>query len=288
MRITDFLLIKPQANNISMKTIYILSDSTGETAERVIRAALSQFYDCDVRVHRLSKISSQLDVQNALASAASTPGLVVYTLVNHLLAEAVVRLAEEYGLVTVDLLSPLIYSLTRYLGAPSREKPGLLHKIDTEYFRRVEAVNFTVKHDDGQETRYLHKADLVLVGVSRSSKTPLAMYLAHKGYKVANVPIVFGIALPDELFEIDQAKIVGLLVDPKRLVEIRTSRLINMRQTPRGSYNDYQHVEDELSACRQIYRKNPQWYILNITNKSVEEAASEIMRRMEMSSGVEY
>ena len=271
-----------------MKTIYVLSDSTGEPAERVIRAALSQFYDGDVRVHRLFKVSSQSDVQNALSVAALTPGLVVYTLVDPLLAEAVERVAEENGLITVDLLSPLIYSLSRYLGAPSREKPGLLHRIDTEYYRRVEAVNFTVKHDDGQETRYLHKADLVLVGVSRSSKTPLSMYLAHKGYKVANVPIVFGIPLPEELFEIDQTKIVGLLIDPKRLVEIRTSRLINMRQSPRGSYNDYQHVEDEISACRQIYRKNQQWYILNITNKSVEEAASEIMRRMEMSVGAEY
>lgn len=270
-----------------MKTIYVLSDSTGETAERVIRAALSQFYDDDVRVHRLFKVSTQAEVQQALAVAALTPGLVVYTLVDPLLAETVERVAEESGLMTVDLLSPLIYSLSRYLGATSREKPGLLHRIDTEYYRRVEAVNFTVKHDDGQETRYLHKADLVLVGVSRSSKTPLSMYLAHKGFKVANVPLVFGITPPEELFEIDQKKIVGLLIDPKRLVEIRTSRLINMRQSPRGSYNDYEHVEEEISACRQLYRKHPEWYILNITNKSVEEAASEIMRRMDMGVGVE-
>ena len=271
-----------------MKTIYVLSDSTGETAERVIRAALSQFYDEDVRVHRLFKVSTQSDVKQALSVAARTPGLVVYTLVDPVLSEVVERVAEECGLVTVDLLSPLIYSMSRYLGAPSREKPGLLHRIDTDYYRRVEAVNFTVKHDDGQETRYLHKADLVLVGVSRSSKTPLSMYLAHKGYKVANVPIVFGIAPPEELFEIDQTKIVGLLIDPKRLVEIRTSRLINMRQSPRGNYNDYQQVEEEVSACRQLYRKHPEWYIVNITNKSVEEAASEIMRRMEMNAGNEY
>lgn len=271
-----------------MKTIYVLSDSTGETAERVIRAALSQFYDEDVRVHRLVKVATQADVQQCLSIVVTTPGLVVYTLVDPTLSETVERVAEECGLITVDLLSPLIYSLSRYLGAPSREKPGLLHRIDTSYYRRVEAVNFTVKHDDGQETRYLHKADLVLVGVSRSSKTPLSMYLAHKGFKVANVPLVFGIAPPEELFQIDQSKIVGLLIDPKRLVEIRTSRLINMRQSPRGSYNDFQQVEDEISACRQLYRKHPEWYILNITNKSVEEAASEIMRRMDMNSGLEY
>jgi len=108
----------------------------------------------------------------------------------------------------------------------------LLHRIDTDYYKRVEAVNFTVKHDDGQETRHLHKADLVLVGVSRSSKTPLSMYLAHKGYKVANVPLVHGIDPPEELFQIDQSKIVGLIIDPKRLVDIRTARLINMRPEP--------------------------------------------------------
>lgn len=264
-----------------MKTIYVLSDSTGETAERVIRAALSQFYDDDVRVQRLFQIRSQVDVQQAMTIAVNDPGMIVYTLVDPHLSEVVERVAEEAGLITVDLLSPLIYNLSRYLGAPSREKPGLLHRIDTDYYRRVEAVNFTVKHDDGQETRYLHKADLVLVGVSRSSKTPLSMYLAHKGYKVANVPLVHGIAPPDELFEIDQNKIVGLLIDPKRLVEIRTSRLLNMRQSPRASYNDYQQVEEELAACRQLYRQHPEWFIMNITNKSVEEAASEIMRRMD-------
>ncbi|HIJ82107.1 MAG TPA: kinase/pyrophosphorylase [Desulfuromonadales bacterium] len=267
-----------------MKVIYVLSDSTGETAERVIRAALSQFYEDDVRVQRLFKVSTQADVQQALTVAVHEPGLLVYTLVDPHLAEAVERVAEENGLITVDLLSPLIYNLSRYLGAPSREKPGLLHRIDTDYYRRIEAVNFTVKHDDGQETRYLHRADLVLVGVSRTSKTPLSMYLAHKGYKVANVPLVFGIEPPVELFEIDQSKIVGLLIDPKRLVEVRTSRLINMRQSPRGSYNDFQQVEDELSACRKLYRKHPEWYILNITNRSVEEAASEIMRHVDLSS----
>jgi regulator of PEP synthase PpsR (kinase-PPPase family) len=206
---------------------------------------------------------------------------VAYTLVDPVLAEAVERVAEEHGLFAVDLLSGLIYSLSRFLGVASQEKPGLLHRIDTDYHKRVEAVNFTVKHDDGQETRYLHKADLVLVGVSRSSKTPLSMYLAHKGYKVANVPLVKGIEPPEELFQIDQNKIVGLIIDPKRLVDIRASRLINMRQSSRGSYADYQQVEDELAYCKQLYRCHQEWQVINVTNKSIEEAASEIMRRMD-------
>jgi regulator of PEP synthase PpsR (kinase-PPPase family) len=263
------------------KVIYVVSDSTGETAERVIRAALSQFHDEDVRIQRLCQIRNQADIQQALTVAANEPGMVTYTLVDPLLAETVERVSEEHGLFAVDLLSGLIYSLSRFLGVASQEKPGLLHRIDTGYHKRVEAVNFTVKHDDGQETRYLHKADLVLVGVSRSSKTPLSMYLAHKGYKVANVPLVNGIDPPEELFQIDQNKIVGLIIDPKRLVEIRTSRLINMGQSSRGSYADYQQVEDELSYCKQLYRRHPEWMVINVTNKSIEEAASEIMRRMD-------
>ena len=264
-----------------MKTIYILSDSTGETAERVIKAALSQFYEEDVKVHRLFQIRSQSDLQQALAVVVRDPGMLVYTLVDPHLSEAVERVAEEHALIAVDLLSSLIYNLSRYLGAPSREIPGLLHRIDTAYHKRVEAVDFTVKQDDGQQPRYLYKADLVLVGVSRSSKTPLSMYLAHKGYKVANVPLVKGIDPPEELFQIDQNKIVGLVIDARRLVEIRTSRLLNMRQSPRGSYADYQQVEDEVTYCKRLYRQHPEWMTIDITNKSVEEAASEIMRRMD-------
>lgn len=267
-----------------MKTIYVFSDSTGGTAERVIRAALSQFYDGDVKVEIFPQIRTPREVQQAITAAVDAPGMVVYTLVDSHLAEIVERAAEEKGLLAVDLLSPLIYALSRYLGIPSREKPGLLHRIDTDYYKRIEAVNFTVKHDDGQETRYLHKADLVLVGVSRSSKTPLSMYLAHKGYKVANVPLVKGIAPPEELFQIDQNKIVGLVIDPKRLVEIRTARLVNMRQSPRGSYADYHQVEDELAYCKQLYRQHPEWIVMDVTNKSVEEAASEIMRRMHVAA----
>jgi hypothetical protein len=263
------------------RVIYVVSDSTGETAERVIRAALSQFYDEDVRICRLCQIRNQTDVQQAMTVAVNEPGMVAYTLVDPLLAETVERIAEEHSLFAFDLLSGLIYSLSRFLGSASQETPGLLHRIDNDYHKRAEAVNFTVKHDDGQETRYLHKADLVLVGASRTSKTPLSMYLALKGHKVANVPLVKGIDPPEELFQIDQHKIVGLIIDPKRLVEIRTSRLINMGQSTRSSYADFEHVEDELSYCKQLYRRHPEWMVINVTNKSVEEAASEVMRRLD-------
>lgn len=263
-----------------MKRIYVLSDATGETAERVIRAALSQFYYDEVKVERLCQIHNIADVQQAMSVVINEPGMIAYTLVDPALSSVVAQTAEEHGLYAVDLLGGLIYSLSCLLGTASQAKPGLLHRIDTDYFKRMEAVNFTVSHDDGQETQYLHKADLVLVGASRSSKTPLSMYLAHKGYKVANVPLVMGIEPPGVLFQIDQEKIVGLLIDPKRLVEIRTSRLINMQQSPRGNYADYNRVEDEITFCRRLYRQHPQWMVIDVTNKSVEESCSEILRKM--------
>lgn len=263
-----------------MKKIYILSDSTGETAERVVRAALSQFGGSDVQVVRLAKVANQQEVQQAVATVTADEGLLVYTLVDSALAIAVHTIAEERGLMAFDLLSPLLNNLSVFLGSVARSTPGLLHQIDTDYYRRMEAVNFTVKHDDGQECRGLTKADLVLVGVSRSSKTPLSMYLANKGYKVANVPLVKGIDPPEELEDIDPAKVVGLIISPKRLVEIRTSRLVNMGQSMKNSYADYEKVEDEIAFCRQYYRKHPGWLIVDVTSKSVEESASEILRRM--------
>lgn len=263
-----------------MKTIYVLSDSTGETAERVVRAALSQFGGSDVRIMRLSKVSNQQEVSQAIATVTAENGLLVYTLVDTDLAIAVHTIAEQHGLMAFDLLSPLLHCLSVFLGVAAKSTPGLLHQIDTDYFRRMEAVNFTVKHDDGQETRGLHKADLVLVGVSRSSKTPLSMYLAHKGYKVANVPLVTGIDPPVELDQIDPKKVVGLVISPKRLVEIRTSRLVNMGQSTRSSYADYERVEEEINFCRQYFRRHPDWMMIDVTNKSIEESASEILRRI--------
>jgi regulator of PEP synthase PpsR (kinase-PPPase family) len=189
-------------------------------------------------------------------------------------------LAEANGLETVDLISPLIYKLSDFFGTMPQEVPGLLYQLDSDYYKRVEAVNFTVKHDDGQEPGNMHKADIVLLGVSRTSKTPLSMYLAHKGYKVANVPLVKDVDPPRELFQIDQKRIVGLIIEGKRLVELRSARLRNMLQSPRGEYADYEKVEDELHYARTIYRRHPEWPVIDVTNKSVEESAAEILKNL--------
>lgn len=277
-RLTDGVL--PSGSEVTVKHIYILSDSTGETAERVMRAAMSQYTDTEVKIIRLAKLTSSEEINAALETVATHDSILAYTLVDASLVSAVQEKAQELGIVSYDLLTPLMCILSTFLGKSPRSTPGLLHQIDTDYFRRMEAVNFTVKHDDGQETRGLVKADLILVGVSRSSKTPLSMYLANKGYKVANVPLVKGIEPPPELDGIDPKKVIGLLISPKRLVEIRTSRLVTMGQSTRSSYADYEAVEEEIAFCRQFYRRHPDWIVIDVTTRSVEETASEILRRI--------
>ena len=263
--------------------LYLLSDATGETVERVVRAALSQFRNVDIKLHRLSGLRSPADILHALTGPVKQPGLVVYTLVDPELAQFLRNEVEVHGLEAVDLISPLLYKLSDMFAMPPREEPGLLHQVSTEYYKRIEAVNFTVKQDDGQELRNLFRADIVLVGVSRTSKTPLSIYLAHKGYKVANLPLVNGINPPGELFEVEQNRVVGLIIDAERLVELRIARLRQLRQNPRGSYADYEAVVEELNACRQLYRRNPEWQVIDVTNKSVEESAAEILKKLNSS-----
>lgn len=261
--------------------LYLLSDATGETVELVARAALSQFKGLDIKLHKYGKLRTHEDIMRAVEAATGQPGLIIYTLVDTDLTELLRNELLNNGLEFIDLLNPLIYKLSDLFGIPSQKEPGLMYKIDAEYYKRVEAVDFTVKQDDGQEPRNLRKADLVLVGVSRTSKTPLSMYLANKGYKVANVPLVKHIDPPRELFQVDQKRVVGLIIDPQRLVEIRTARLRNLRQNTRGSYADYSEVEEELELCRQLYRRHSAWQVVDVTNKSVEESASEILLKLE-------
>ena len=260
--------------------LYLFSDATGETVERVVRAVMSQFRDVAIVLHRLSRLRTRADIAEAVAGARREPGLIIYTLVDPELAEYLRSEVESHGLEAVDLISPLLFKLSDLFGKPPQKEPGLLYQVNSDYYKRVEAVNFTVKQDDGQELRNLCKADMVLVGVSRTSKTPLSMYLAHKGYKVANVPLVKGIQPPRELYEIDQNRVVALIIDAKRLVELRSARLRNMRQNPRGSYAAYEEVEEELESCRQLYRRHPQWLMIDVTNKSVEESAAEILKKL--------
>src|SRR5690349_22061547 len=207
-----------------MKTVMIISDATGETAERMVRAATLQFSE-PVQIRLFSRVRLESELEQILEKASELKALVVFTVVNPEERDLIAKLVEKYTLETVDLMGALISKLALYLGAPPAGVPGLLHMITDDYFRRIEAVEFAVKNDDGAEPRNLPKADLVLVGISRTSKTPLSTYLAQRGLKVANVPLVLGIEPPKELFEIDQERIFGLTIKAEALLQIRQARL---------------------------------------------------------------
>lgn len=263
------------------KNIYIFSNSTGETAERVIRATLAQFDAPDTKVFRKSYLKTLDDVRLAVEDVAKRPGLIVFTLMNRAHVAELNAEVERLGLESFDVISPIIEKMEEYLGLPAKRRPGVIYKVDEEYIKRLEAVNFTVKHDDGQNTQDLDQADIVLIGVSRTSKTPLSMYLAGKGYKVANIPLVEEVPPPDELFKVPQERVIGLTLDVQQLINIRMSRMRNMRQSVRGRYTEYEVVESELIFSKRLYRQNPRWMVLDMTNKAIEEAAAEIMRKFQ-------
>jgi len=264
-----------------LQQIFILSDATGETAEKMVTAALTQFRQKDVRLRRVSHVRTKNDIYEPLDEALKLQGLVIFTIVNRELAQLAQDECHALGLPALDLLTPLLIRLSEFFGRDPGETPGLLHGVDEAYFRRVDAVEFTVKHDDGQETRNLPKADIVLVGISRTSKTPLSMYLAHRGFKVANIPLVKGIEPPRELFSVDPKRVAGLTIDPQRLVELRAARLKHLGQDPRTAYADYEHVEEELGYARSLFRRHP-WVVIDVTGKAVEETANEVLVKLRL------
>lgn len=264
-----------------MKYIYIFSDSTGETGERIVRATLSQFDHAGIYVHKKSHLRTLDDISTAIGAVTRNPGLILYTLVDMKHAEYLNAEAERLGIKTIDLITPVLNEMKGFLDLPAKHLPGLLYRMNEEYLRRMDAINFTVAHDDGQLTKDLPKADIVLVGLSRTSKTPLSMYLAHRAYKVANIPLVPDVEPPKELFQIDQEKIVGLTISVERLVSIRMARLSKLGHNIRDSYANFDRVETELAYFRQLFRRNPRWLLIDMTNKAIEEAAGEILKKME-------
>jgi len=259
--------------------VYLLSDATGETVEKIVDAALTQFPKGMVLLKRVGNVRTKERIINTLDEAEKKGGMVVYTIVNQEFALLVHEECEARGIPSIDLLTPLLMKLSGCVGLPPKEMPGLFHGINEKYFQRIEAVEFSVQHDDGQELRSLHFADIVLAGVSRTSKTPLSMYLAHSGFKVANVPIVMGVDPPIELFEVDPKRVVGLIIDPQRLTELRIARLKYLNQSIKTDYADYDQIVDEIHHAKTLYRQNG-WIVINVSGKAVEETANEILVKL--------
>jgi regulator of PEP synthase PpsR (kinase-PPPase family) len=266
--------------NTAQKRIDILSDSTGETAERVVRAAMLQFPQpgIDIRVH--TRIRTEDAAKPILERAAAEGALIVFTVVSPELREYILRVSYEMKLESLDIIGSLIGKLSIFLERDPINLPSGMTPLSDEYFRRIEAVEFTVKSDDGKEPRNFKKADIVLVGVSRTSKTPLSTLLAQRGYKVANLPLVPGVSIPPELEEAPQDRIVGLTIGLEPLVEIRKARLKQLGMSVDAAYGLKDQVKEELEFAQRLFRAHPTWPVIDVTGRAIEETSVIIIEKM--------
>ena len=272
-----FLHLSPGTQrNMARLHLHLLSDSTGETLEMIAKAALAQFEDADVVRHFWPMVRSRQHLDRIMGDIADNPGLVLFTLVN---SETRTRLEEHCrarGLPAVPALDTVTDALEGLLGQEAKGKPGRQHLMDEAYFARVEAIQYTIAHDDGVAWEDWEEADIVLAGVSRSSKTPTSIYLANRGYKVANIPIVIESPPPPALFGIRRPLIVGLTTAPDRLVQVRRNRLLSLNQAPETAYVDTEKVGREVQYARRMFADNG-WPVIDVTRRSIEETAAAVI-----------
>lgn len=259
--------------------LHLLSDSTGETLEMIAKAALSQFDDADVVRHFWPMVRSQQHLERILAEIAAHPGLVIFTLVNPDIREQLESRCSALALPCVSALDAVILALQNQLGQEAKGRPGRQHLMDEAYFERVGAIHYTIAHDDGIGSEDWEDADIVLAGVSRTSKTPTSIYLANRGYKVANIPIVVESPPPPALYGLRKPLVVGLITAPERLVQIRRNRLLSLNQATETDYVNMDAVQSELKFARRMFADND-WPVIDVSRRSIEETAAAIMRLM--------
>jgi len=264
-------------SDIPDKTIiYIVSDSVGETAELVAMAAASQFNHGGIDIRRVPYVSDVREIPEIVEEASNFNSLIAYTLVIPKMREALTREAAKYNIPTVDIMTPMLDALASLVHHKPKLEAGLIRRMDDEYFRKVEAIEFAVKYDDGKNPRGVIRADLVVIGVSRTSKTPLCMYLAHQRIKVANVPLVPEVAPPKEIFQLQPGKLIGLTIKAKQLHDIRRERLNSLGLTSNADYASLERILKELEYSEGIMKKAG-CPIIDVTNKAVEETATRVM-----------
>ena len=257
--------------------LYVVSDSIGETAEIVARAAISQFPNAPLESKRFPHANDEEKLKEIVTAAAADGAVVLYTLAQARLKKAMRCLAEEAGVTAIDVMTPSVEAIASRFALTPVNEVGNLRKLDEIYFRRVAAMEFAVKYDDGKDPKGFKKADLVLLGVSRTSKTPLSMFLANKNIKVANLPLVPGVPVPKEIYELPREKIIGLTINPMSLNEIRRARLKTMGALIIGEdYADPNRLLEELDYAEKIYRRIG-CRVLDVTNKAIEETAGNIL-----------
>lgn len=256
--------------------LHLVSDSTGETLESVAKAGLAQFESVETVKHFWPLVRSKGHLDRVLEDIVRRPGLVLFTLVNGEVRHHLESRCRAMGLPSVSVLDPVIQGLSAVLGQQAAARPGRQHQMDDAYFRRVAAIDYTMHHDDGQGAEDWEDADILLIGVSRTSKTPTSIYLANRGYKTANLPLVPTSPPPEQLFRLERPLIVGLTTNPDRLIQVRRNRLLSLAQAPETDYVDTEQVTREVAAARRLCGDQG-WPVIDVSRRSIEETAAAII-----------
>lgn len=256
--------------------IHLVSDSTGETLTTVMKASLAQFESVMPIEHLYALVRSSRQIERVLRAIEEQPGVVMFTIVNEDLRRRLETRCAELGQPCIAVLDPMLAMLSRHLGEKMSQKTGAQHELDASYYRRIEALNYAMAHDDGQNVDEFEDADVVLVGVSRTSKTPTCIYLAHRGVRAANIPIVDGQELPAPVRELRRPLVIGLTASPDRLVQIRRNRLLGLNETRDTSYIEARAVRDEVMHAKRMFERLS-WAVIDVTLRSVEETAAKII-----------
>ncbi|MDB5710853.1 MAG: phosphoenolpyruvate synthase regulatory protein [Sphingomonas bacterium] len=256
--------------------LHLLSDSTGETLENIAKAALAQYDDVETIRHFWPMVRTEAHLERILGEIAQNPGLVIFTLVNSQARATLEQRCRALGLPAVAPLDGVNDALSGLLGQQAKARPGRQHMLDAAYFARVDAIQFTMAHDDGIGAEDWEEADIVLAGVSRSSKTPTSIYLANRGYKTANIPIVIESPPPASLFSLAHPLVVGLTTSADRLIQVRRNRLLSLNQAPETDYVDQEAVSREVAFARRMFADND-WPVIDVTRRSIEETAAAII-----------
>ena len=264
--------------------VHLVSDSTGETLNALARAVCARFDDLMPIEHIYALVRSPRQLERALTDIEEAPGVVIHTIVDDNLRSALEEGVRRLDMPCIAALDPLVSALQRYLGASISRKVGVQHALDNDYFNRMDALNYAIGHDDGQGGQDLEQADVVLIGVSRTSKTPTCIYLAHRGVKAANVPLVPHRPPPEQLFTLKHAKVIGLTVSPDRLIQIRRNRLLSLKEDRESSYIDHEAVREEVVRARRLYERQG-WPVIDVTRRSVEETAAQVINILNRGHG---
>jgi regulator of PEP synthase PpsR (kinase-PPPase family) len=255
--------------------VHLVSDSTGETLMEVMRASVAQFEGTNPLEHLYALVRSNRQLDRVLSEIEAFPGVVMYTMVNADLRNILETRCVELGIPAIAVLDPMLATLSAYLGRQIESRAGAQRTLDADYYKRIDALNYAMAHDDGQGDNF-EGADVILLGVSRTSKTPTSIYLAHRGYRAANIPLVQNVPLPEEIINLKKPVIIGLTASPERIVQIRRNRLLSLNEESDTTYIDDFSVRDEIMKAKRLYAKHG-WPVIDVTRRSIEESAAKII-----------